>query len=157
VTDIYRYELDVVEKFAEQVGEGEAILRSCDFMVAYLVEAAKPLPIKAARALRLALEYKNGSAALAELEAERSAMMRGHRWRREEPDDCAIEALDAVLGFYGDPSWGGGAGEVVSNFWALMEVFDRNEDRLLRLLKEYFGSLPRTAGGGGAVICDGGG
>ena len=146
MTDIYR-KLDVVDQFAEKVGEREAILRSCDLMVAYLAEAAKPLPAKAAHALRLALKYKNGSAALAELEAERRAMMSGHgAWKRDDPEDCAIEALDAVLSFYVDPSWGGGAGEVVSNFWELMEVFDRNEERLLRLLKEYFSSLPRAAG-----------
>src|SRR6185312_10953674 len=119
VTDIYR-KLDVVDQFAEKVGEREAIFRSCDLMVAYLAEAAKPLPAKAAHALRVALKYKNGSAALAELEAERRAMMSGHgAWKRDDPEDCAIEALDAVLSFYVDPSWGGGAGEVVSNFWEL--------------------------------------
>ncbi len=139
MTNIYRSKLDVVDQFETKVGEREAILRSCDFMVAYLAEATKPLPAKAAHALRLALEYKNGSAALAELEAELTAMTSGRgAWKRDDPEDCAIEALSAVLFLYVDPSWGGGAGEVVSNFWEAMEVFDCNEDRLRRLLKEYF-------------------
>jgi hypothetical protein len=133
--------LDVIDEFEEKFGEREAVTRSCDLMVAYISEATTPLPQVAAQAFRVAMNYKNGAASRAELDAQKEMLVRAlrGRWTRfDDPESCAFLAIHAIVAFYLDPSWGSGASEVISNFWDLAEKFDRDERRLLRLLQEYF-------------------
>lgn len=135
--------LDAIDEFESKLGNREAVKRAGDLMVSYLAEATKLLPPVAAHAARAAIDYKNGSTSLASLDAGREAIrdfLRDHaRWDTyDDPEICACRAVYAALGGYIDPSWEGGASELVSCFWEATAKFDSDEDRFLQLFRKYF-------------------
>lgn len=135
--------LDMVDAFESTFGHREAVKRAGDLMVSYLAETARPLPPVAAHAARVAIDYKNGSASIANLNAERGAIrdfLRDHARldTYDQPEIGACRAAYAALSGYTDASWEGGASELVSVFWEAIEKFERNDDLLLRLFEENF-------------------
>src|SRR5262245_53954824 len=66
--DIYK-ELDLITDFEERVGNREAVIRASDLMVSYLAAMTTPIPEIAARGLRTAVKYREGSARRDEVES----------------------------------------------------------------------------------------
>ena len=142
--------LNVIDEFEAKFGNREAVRRACDLMVSYLSETATSLPEVAAQAVHVGRKYKNGLASRADLNAERKAIsqfLSDHSaWTNyEDQEYCAVHAVHGFLDGYINLSWGGGASELVSNFWEMMEKFDRNEVLLQRLLQEHFSRKPSRA------------
>lgn len=135
--------LDAIDAFESRFGNREALKRVCDLMTSYLAEATKPLPPIAAQAARVAIDYKNGLASLADLDTEREAIRdflrnRHNAFNYDHPEFSPFHAVFGALGGYMDPSWSGGASELIACFWEMMERFDCNEELLLRLFREHF-------------------
>jgi hypothetical protein len=142
VMDIYQ-ELNVIDRFEERFGNRDSVRRACDFMVSYLAGMQRPLPEIAAEGLRAAIKYKEGSALASELGSARrsiSDFLRepSARTNYGTPEYCMARALEAVLISYQNPTWGGGASELVSNFLDMTETFESNHELMKRLLEEYF-------------------
>jgi hypothetical protein len=140
--DIYQ-DLDVIDRFEDRFGNRDSVKRACDFMVSYLAGVQRPLPEIATQGLRAAIKYREGSARADELESARRSISDFLKERRARmdystPEYCMAHAVEAVLMFFVDPTWPGGASEVVSNFLDLTETFESNHELLQRLLDEYF-------------------
>src|SRR5215831_18545618 len=136
-------ELDIIDLFEEKFGNQESVKRACDFMASYLAGMQRPLPEIAAQGLVVAIKYKEGSALPGELEIARKRIADFLKERGAQLNYSTVEyrmahAVEAILISYQNPTWGGGASELVSIFLDVTETFESNCDLMRTLLKEYF-------------------
>jgi hypothetical protein len=140
--DIFN-ELVVIDRFEERFGNQESVRRACDVMVSYLSAMTRPFNEIAERGLRAAIKCREGSIAPNDLESERRSISdflreRSARTDYDTPEYCIVHAVEAILWFYRDPSWGGGASEAMSNFLVITDQFESNYSLLKRLLEQKF-------------------
>jgi hypothetical protein len=135
--------LDVIDRFEDKFGNEESVRRACDVMVSYLSGMTRPFNKIAERGLRAAIKCKEGTIAPNDLGSELRSISdflreRSARMDYDTPEYCIVHAVEATLMFYQNPSWGGGASEVISNFLNLTDKFECNHALLKQLLDQHF-------------------
>jgi hypothetical protein len=135
--------LNIIDEFEAKFGNSESVTRACDLMVSYLSKMEMLLSEIAMRGLQAAIRYRMGVASSKDLCDEERVLSNRLKEKPEtttyiDTEYHEIHAVKAVLSFYQHPIWGGGASEVVSNFWDVAAKLKSDETVMNRLLREHF-------------------